>query len=318
MKLDDLIINNRTIRADILDACVDATVDMGIVDQTEITLEISDPDFKLLGAGLFQRKMPIRIGDLQCEIAVVETGSDPAPVGLKIQARSTYVQKFKRNKKALVRSNISPTNWLLAEASAVGAKVVGQPSANKPQITRVNTEDEQQSTWDVMTELAGELGYLFFEAAGKFYFGKPTWLVTRGKPLWKLRYGDSVSNNKKNPLILDVPQCRSSENSRESATISMLVDRTYAVRMRPGDPVEFSGVPFFNGRYMVETVGYNLMSPSEPVSISLTTPIDPTPSGQDQPKDPDDPDNPAKPIDTSGLAGGAILVETWERARRNR
>lgn len=277
MSISELTISDTRLRVEVIDACTGGTVDISTGGQTEISLEFVDPGFALLASNIFQRKMPLSVDGLKCEIAVVETGRSPEPMGVQIKARSYAVQKFKRTKDSIVRRNISPTDWLIAEAGAVGATVVAQSTTRRSQIARVNTESQQTSTWDVMSTLAGELGFLFFEVGGVFYFGKPSWLIDRAASLWTITYGSDESSPT-SPVVLDVPQCRSSENATQAATVELILERDVAIKMRPGDPVTFTGVPLFAGKYMVDSVNYSLLSTSEPVSVSLTTPIDPEPS----------------------------------------
>lgn len=270
--LEEVIIGDSTFNVDVIEAITSFEFDLRASAQTELTLEIVDPDFKLLAANVFQRKQTMVVGDLKCEIAVVEAGDTPSPQGLSIKARSFAVQKFKRTKTAIVRRNISPTDFLSLEAALVGATVVGQPSTKRAQIARVNTEDKQESTWDVMNTLANELGYLFFESAGVFYFGQPSWLVARPTK-WTMDWPGN--DDPSQIVILGVPSCRASEDSKDGASIDLVVDRTTGVKVRPGDPVIFTGVPQFSGTYMVDSVGWDALQPSEPVSVSLVTPIDP-------------------------------------------
>lgn len=281
MSLDEIRIGDSKFYVDVIEACTAFDIDMSIGGQTEISMEFSDPDFRLLEANTFQRKQLFTWRDLKCEIAVVETGDSPAPMGVKIKARSYAVQRFKRNKDAIVRRNISPTNWLIAEANLVGATVIGQPSANRAQIARVNTTNEQQSTWDVMTKLAGELGYEFFECAGVFYFGKPSWLVNR-TTAFDFTWPEEDDLAKIN--ILDVPACRSSEDAKSAATVEVLVDRTLGTTIRPGMPVQFAGITAFAGKYIVSGVTWSELQPTEPVSVSLATPIDPQVTGKNTKK----------------------------------
>lgn len=272
MALTEVTIGTTSFHVDVIEAITKFDVDMSMSGNTEIDIDLADPGFRLLGANVFQRKQLLQWRDLKCEIAVVETSDRPSPQGLNVKCRSYAVQKFKRTKDAVVRSNISPTEWLTIEAKLIGATVIGQTSAKRPQIARVNTENEQQSTWDVMTSLASELGYEFFECAGVFYFGQPTWLAQRVTK-WIINWPSDDDLDQIH--VFGTPKCRSSENAKEAATVDLIIDRTVGVKLRPGDPVEFKGVPNFEGTYIVESVNFSDIQPNEPVALKLTTPIDP-------------------------------------------
>lgn len=302
MSLSEITISDKSLSVDVIEACTEFTIDLQTSGQTQITMTFADPGFKMLAANIFQRKQLFKWNDLWCEIAVVETGDNPKPNGIKVQARSYGVQRFKRNKDALVRSNISPSEWLAAEASllGIGAVVYAQPCAKRSQIARVNTTNQQQSTWDVMTTMAGELGYEFFECANAFYFGQPSWLI-QASTKWTITWPSS-DDDPNNPSVISVPACRSSENAKSAATVTLVVDHEFGRLMRPGHPVAFSGVPQFEGTYMISGVSWDELHPNQPVTVQMTTPIDPEKKGATPAREFTESDGPAMLINGTALA----------------
>ena len=312
MTIEELVVGDSRLTGKIIEAVTEFTIDLTSKGASQIKLGIVDWDFSILSTGLFRRRTPMTYGDLKMEIAVVETGDSPSPRGIQIIGRSSGVQAFKRNKTTVVRRNLSPSDFLRIEAGLVGATVVAQPSPKRSSISRKSTDSQFESTWDVMSKLANELGYLFFEANNVFYFGQPTWFVTRTDAT-KHQIAFTMTETEENVRfpVFGTPECRMSEDDLRAATVTLMLDRTNATTIRPGDLVEFSGVPTFEGDYIVSAVGWSVLKPGEPVSVSLETPIDPEVTDKKKSRKKVDPTVPQPP--TPGIDQPPALV-VWTQA----
>ena len=76
------------------------------------------------------------------------------------------------------------------------------------------------------------------------------------------------------PVLIGTPRMRRSDDESLEATGSASVDRVYGVKMRAGHTVRVSGVPGFNGAYLITEVRFEDNSP-EPVEIFFRTPQKP-------------------------------------------
>lgn len=285
---DTVSVSNNTLSADVSSALISASLSASTNAVTQLTLSFAEfDDFRVTRTGLFSPGASLYITDsggarVRYEIAVMQIDERQAPVQLTIAARSYPAQRFKRSKEALVRRNLSPTEFLNIEAIAVGGTVVAEDSQSRGAISRVNNENQQESTWDVMKKMAGELGYLFFEYEGQFNFGRPTWFAERPTRWW-IEYEDGIAPESYDDIIgavkveaYGVPSCRRSEDDKNNyATVDASLERINGSQVRPGDAVYFSGVPFWEGKYIVQSVQYDLTNEALPVSVSLVTPIDP-------------------------------------------
>ncbi|MEG1971499.1 MAG: hypothetical protein RR101_15415, partial [Burkholderiaceae bacterium] len=83
---------------------------------------------------------------------------------------------------------------------------------------------------------------------------KPTWLVDRLAPFdlgWR---GTSTTDR-----LDELPTCRrSGDDAKRLATLTAKVRGPQAENLTPVNAVALSGVPTFNGRYLIDTVTINL------------------------------------------------------------
>lgn len=275
-RLGRLIVRGRTLRADIAEATTKAALDLSASQVTQLDLTISDPDLKLLAAGLFEPSTPTKggsqvdYGTLLLEVAAVEVSDQGRGAELQVTARSLGAGKLKRARGALVRRNLSPTAFVALEAKAAGLRFIGEPSATRTTITRQGG-DQAESSWDTINRLAKELGFIAFESGGALYFGRPTYLIGHTAAVrvaWPAKADDGVRA---------LPRCRKAPGDGEvAASVDLELVGAAGDNVYPGMALDLSGVPGFTGRYLITGVGITLDDTS-PVSVSATTPINPAP-----------------------------------------
>lgn len=194
---------------------------------------------------------------------------------LEVSARSLGWRRLKQAKGALVRRNLSPTEFAALEAKAAGLRFVGEASARRRQIAR-QTGDQAETSWDTIQRLAQEIGFIAFEAAGILYFGRPTWLVSRsGARRWSVTWSPDPAQV--SPGLVGVPECRRSEDDASAAaevTVDLVAED--ADQIRPGDVLALAGVPTFSASYLVTSVRIPL-DDTRPVVVSAQTPVNPAP-----------------------------------------
>ena len=262
-------------------------LELSTSEMSQLDFVLSDPDFSLLASGALGLGTRIDFGDIPLEVAAAEVGGDSTPT-LAVTLRSAGIMALKRKKGALVVSDTSPTDFAQREAESVGLGFVGEPSAALPQIARTaEPGEEPESSWDVITNLANELGYITFEAKGVLYFGKPTWLIANaGGAVYTVRYPAETSADEWG--ITSVPSIRRVEVADQftppvTGTITLPYDK--ASKLRPGDRINLVGIPTFEAEYMVTTVPLSIDGVS-PVGIGIETPTDPEPKKEEPYNDP--------------------------------
>jgi len=276
--LDDLLVMGTKLKTNIAKRVTKATIDLTTDQVSQITINLLDPDFEILKSGIFNPKTPVRYKKLSFIVSTVSTEDVNGNPGVEIKCRPKVVHDLKQRRGAKVMSGASPSDFVKAEAQAVGAKFMVQDSPSRSQVARdvpekdkTYQEDEEPSSWTTFQRLARELGYIVFELNDTIYFGKPTWFVDRTSKTpfivnWK--YGsDKLS-------ALSVPQCSKSLDSKETTvSVDVPLDRTADAAI--GSALKLNGVPTFSGNFMIKSINYDLAGLTNSISIEAGTPIDP-------------------------------------------
>jgi hypothetical protein len=155
------------------------------------------------------------------------------------------------------------------KAGAAGQITSAIPSAAAAAPTVHEVKDA--SSWTTFQRLAEEIGYICFEAINTVFFGQPTWLVQHATTVIDAPYRAGKAND-----VLTIPKYNKKLDTKE-ATIetTVLVDTPFAVL--PGAAVQTTGVPLFNGRFMITRTTYDLLDVLHRVEIEAAVPIDPAP-----------------------------------------
>lgn len=265
------------------DAVIDPpSLSLSITQTSQVTVKVSDPDLVLLRDGLLAPRAVVNLDGNIFQIAAVEVSGGLRPE-VAVKARNAGTLRLKEETGAKTFSDVSPTTIVRESAESVGMGFVGEDTAVRGSLTRPGADERQeaQSQWDFMRDLAAQEGFLLFDADNVIYFARPTWLVDNAEQRWSLRFPSPARVGADQLVCIGVPGCRKSLNDEnEAASISVNVPWEVGLSVRPGDAVEFEGVPGFEGAYIVSEVDLMLDGRST-VSLNLTTPVDPDPRPQD-------------------------------------
>lgn len=264
-RVGKLVVRGRKLKRDVAEAVLVGTLEMTTDQVTQLTITLEDADDRLLASRLFDAGCPVDYAGLKLEVAALGTGEDSGVHTLEVEARALGAQKMRRAKGPLVERRLSPTDYMRRRAKAAGLTFVGQPSATRRTIRRKTGDAE--SDYDTGARLAGELGYLAYEAAGTYYFGRPTWLRDH-VTTHPVKIGPNT------PGVLARPVCRRSVDNPKAVTVDLEVDDTLGDTMRPGMAIDVVDVPTFTGRYLIDTVTIPL-DDTQPVTVAASTAINP-------------------------------------------
>jgi cell wall-associated NlpC family hydrolase len=278
--IDRIRILGAKLTLDMRDALVSAHISTAIDQVTQLDMTFMDPNWYALtrGAGLTGTR--VDFDDFKLHIAAIETASQNGTEGFKLSCRPIVVSSLKNRRGAKVMSKVSPSDFVRAECRAVGAGYVIQPSPRRSQVARDVPQkgtrydkSNYPSSWTTFQRLANELGYICFEVANTVYFGQPTWLMNHSSSYVKAGYrtGDEKYQT------LDVPSCRKSLDSTQ-ITVSFEMPSLDGFFMLPGRRLAFSGVPGFNGNYLLSSASWDLLNNGGGLDIEAETPINPEPN----------------------------------------
>lgn len=249
------------------------TVSRTMDQVSELVVTVDDPDWDLLG--MIGEPLGGSIKTMGLSYLVDSYDLDPGggQGGLVLNCRPAAVRALKDRRGPLVMNKVSPTTFVHREVLAVGGKFVGQPSAVRSRVAREvtsNTNDEKPSSWTTIRTLAEDLGYMFYEDGGTFYFGKPSWLV---KNVGRIKIDRKHSDVSLRPLSLPTMSASLDEPNGTEYSFTMGVE--HAVDMRPGIAVELVNFPARNGVYLLTAVDHPIYGSSSNVTLTLRKPIDP-------------------------------------------
>jgi cell wall-associated NlpC family hydrolase len=276
--LNNVIFFGARLREDIRDQLTKAEFDASTDQVAQITLSFLDPNLKRMANGLYTPKIPVMFEDYSMEVASVDIGEQSAQELVTVKCRARAVRNLKNRRGKKVYKGISPSQFVKRECKAVGVTAVVQESAKRKQVARDTKKtkeyDNPPSSWTTFHRLAGEIGFIVFEAGNVVYFGKPSWLLERAKPTplrvnWKAGAPDTWT--------MQTPECSKSLDSKVT-TINFRLPISRARECKVGTAVLLSGVPGFNGYYLLNSVNYSLVNAVE-VMCTASTPEDPEPLG---------------------------------------
>lgn len=278
---DALKIGGRTITAVQRRGLVAADISMSTSQVSQLTLKFSDVGFSLLASGSFNIGTSIDLVDFPMLVSAIDTEDRGGAPGFTLQCRPRSVRALKDRRGERVLANASASDFVVAECRAVNVPCVVQPCAKRAQVMR-DTQDPGQeetdnppSSWSTFSRLAGEEGFIIFEAAGTIYFGRPTYLLGLTKTNVFMTYGAPSTDPW---MAMELPKCHKTLDDVEITVEGQLRgDRQPYVRC--GNRLILGGMTsMFNGNYLIKQVDINGMNDEDSVAVSAGTPIDPHPN----------------------------------------
>jgi hypothetical protein len=278
--LGRVIFFGKKVTADVRQALLTATIEMTMDQSSQLEFKLLDNNFRLLGKGIYEQHIPVVYEDLKLEVSTVTTADESGAPSVTVQMRPVAIRLLKRRRGSHVMTDVSPSDFVRAECSAVNVPCVVQESHKRKTVARdIPKKDKKRdengfipSSWTTFARLAEECGFVCFEAYGTIYFAKPTWLMDYFKNQAIDVYWGKGGDNLR---MMNVPDCsRTEDSTEEGVTVSFNVARKFARRYKVGRPIHLHGVPTFDDLYIIKTVSYSLLNDDIAV-VEIGTPIDP-------------------------------------------
>lgn len=237
------------------------------------------------------------------EIASVQVSPGPgSSPTITVEMRTKAVQQMRRDKNpGAIKSNGS--DWVIAQAKKYKLKYAVQKTSKNKQINKASGDQQADSTWTVLENLAGEAKFLLFESNGTLFFVSQHRLIGKwGAVRQNIDYVNP-QNNKSQILPFNIiplewppniasansataeifapikgafrlyqcPQLRQSEDDPLAADGSAQIDYISGSALRPGMTVMLFGIPQFQKPFLITEVSFDHIS-REPVNISFASP----------------------------------------------
>lgn len=255
------------VNSDISELTTKVEVSWSMDGASQVRFSAHDVGLKLLANNYFQVRRTVSYSGHEFEIASLEVlqgdGGDPL---CTVEARSKAVQRMKRDKQPAAYGGVSGTEYAQIAANKFGLKFAGQTTAKKKAVIQASKGSKQDSVWDVLQRSASDAEFVTFESDGTLYFASQEWLL--GK--WGNASITYPSKDTDTLVLLEVPQCRRSEDDPLSADFRAVLNRVNAKDLRPGMTITLNGMYEFDGKYLITEVSYE-EGIEDPVGISART-----------------------------------------------
>lgn len=252
---------------------ISMTVSRTMGQISELAVAVDDPGFALLAKVGEPLGAKIHTMNLDYIVDSMDVDAGGGSGGMTLNCRPRAVRDLKKRRGAYVMNNVSPTTWVEHEVHAVGGSFRGQSSPVRSRVARdVTSEnsDEKPSSWTTIGRLAQELGFELYEDDGRFYFGKPSWLIKNIGRI-KIDYTDGVRSRRPTTL----PTMSASLDDPDSAEYSFSMGVEFAVDVTPGIRVDITNFPLRNGSYLLTNIDHPIYGSTGDLALTLKKPVDP-------------------------------------------
>lgn len=274
----------------LIEAITEINVSLTLSGSSEVSVTVIDPDFIFAKNNYFQIRRQVIYRGMQFEIAAIETSrSEAVHPQHTLQCRSQKVQEMKRDKQPEVHNGKSGYDLAQQMAGRFGMNFVGERTAQKQAIVKIQNSNTDDSVWSVLQSLAGEQQFICFESENTLFFCSEKFLLGKwGDPqfqygnfrvvpyVWPEPTANAFPTAKDKYILMDIPTIRRSDDDINAASGAMVVDRVNGVNLRPGMTVHIEGIPSFSGPYIISDVSFNEGEP-DPIQVQFRTPIEPKP-----------------------------------------
>lgn len=200
-RYEGVLMRGARVVAAIQDHVSGMTMDLTSDQLSQLTINVIDPGFEILGSGVFAGAPTLAYQGVNFILADVQTRSNGDIEALTIVARSYAADKLKRQRGPFVMNHpgTSAAGYVKAECSRANVPVIVQETLAVPQVSRdvapyvqpttLTAPDEIPSAWTTIKRLAQEYGYLCFESGGIVYFCSSSYLFERAR-ICRVHYGE--------------------------------------------------------------------------------------------------------------------------------
>lgn len=334
-----LTIGGRPAVGELGEAIVGGAVDFSVNAVSQVTVELSDPDFNLHKRFKLQPDGTLHLFDLAYRIVQYGLKQGPGAPHVTLVAQPEGVVKMREASPA-ARTDISPTDYMQQVAQAAGLKFVGEASAVVPSVGPAQIPDlrgsgllvsattttpmRPETAWDVGQRLAGVLGFYAYESAGTYYFASANYLQNRGQQV-QISTDDQTFGASFGPVFraLGLPQVTLTKRELDpvaqkiaasggytqttaflNVNVTGSIAREEGINLRPGMRARWTGLgPLMTGiSELVTRVTWDLGNLTSPVQVETGRLPDKAGTGRTAA------DDTASTFGTSGTDGSTITV----------
>lgn len=181
-------------------------------------------------------------------VSAVDTDWADDNVTWTFRNRSKVTRKLRRKVKVSAERKQSPAKWVTGRVTAAGGRAICQNSATMGVIA----QGKDQTELDIVSDLAGQLGWSWTEWGGTFLFGSRHWAWTTGvpgMPTYAVTWDTDIRTD-----ALTATGSQTEDDSISTATMSLTLPYAQGQRLRPWYRLRLNGFGRYDGVWLIESV----------------------------------------------------------------
>lgn len=227
---------------------------------SSLIVQVYDPDFQMYKNGFFDLERTMNYNGYFYRLTGVSMKYREGRQVVQLTGRSYNAYKLMEDRGDQVWNGISPTEFAQIKAAEAGLTFFGEVTSVGDPIHRVQADDTDESTWDVLSRLANENNFSLFEANNKLFFASDKTIIANQNPEI-IRIPATVDDT----LILLDADFKRAAGDKYSGSVDIRFHKTaVAARLTPGMAVRILGMGDFDEiDLMVENVQIDIKSESQ-------------------------------------------------------
>ena len=227
---------------------------------SSLTVQLHDPGFEMYKNGYFDLERTMNYNGYFYRLTSVSMKFREGRQGVQLQGRAYNAYKLMEDRGNQTWTGISPTQFAQTKAAEAGMEFFGEVTAVGDPIQRIQKDDTDESTWDVLTRLAKENEFSLFEANNKLFFATDKTIIANQNPEI-IRIPATTDDT----LVLLDADFRRSVDDKYSGGVDIRFHKTaVATKLTPGMAVRILGMGDFDEvDLMIENVQVDIRPESQ-------------------------------------------------------
>ncbi len=226
----------------------DITTTWSAEQVAELTIVSHDTGGRLAATNLGRLGVQITYNGSPWFISGVDTEFQHQNVEWTFRARSLIARKLRRTIKVSAEQKVAPHDWVTKRVTEAGGKCIAQPTSKGGTIAQGN----DQTTLDIIQDLASQLGYSWVQWGTHFVFGSRYWAWKTGVPSFPTFAVTWAKDERTDALTASATQTE--DDDITSATLDLTMPYTTGQMIRPWQRLQVTGLGRFDGTWLVDSV----------------------------------------------------------------
>lgn len=240
---DTFTLNGKRITADLEGLVTSTSLDMGVEQVAQVSLVVVDPREQLLRKDW--RGSRLGWDGATWDISAVDIAA--AAYTTNLSARSWLARRMRRTYRVVGEHKVGPDEWIVRWIKSLGGKAIVEKTSKRGVIPA----SKDQSLWDALSGLCGDVGWSFTEYAGIVYAGSRMWAFDGGTglPTWPVTWKTAERSD-----ALDVGGSLTDDDPDNRGTAEFVLRWENGRKIRPWHRIQLDGLGIYDGLWLAESV----------------------------------------------------------------